>query len=174
MSWLLSGGLWMQMAKALHCLESFAHGSGRYTYFHLFVSCKRGILTRRRHRMRDQQGWFSTSAVHSSAKVCAADASDALVHGSDPLVDGSDALVDGSDALVDGSDGSLVPHNQHRAVDSLAADTAASLEHTSASLIHAASDVQNGLDKFHPELSSVGGTISESHPDVDFKRKCGQ
>ena len=86
--------------------------------------------------MRDQQGWFTTSAVHSTAEVCAADA--------------SDALVDGSDASVDGSDGSLVPHSPHHAVDSLAADTAASSEHTSASHIHAASDVQNGLDKFHP------------------------
>ena len=143
----------MQMAKALHCLESFAHGSGSCTYFHLFVSCKCGILTRCRHRMRDQQGWFTTSAVHSSAEVCAADA---------------------SDALVDGNDGSLVPHSPHHAVDSLAADTAASSEHTSASHIHAASDIQNGLDKFHPELRSLGGTISELHPDVDFKRKCGQ
>ncbi len=150
----------MQMAKALHCLESFAHGSGSCTYFHLFVSCKCGILTRCRHRIRDQQGWFTTSAVHSSAEVCAADASDALV-------DGSGALVDGSGALVDGSDGSLVPHSPHHAVDSLGADTAASSEHTSASHIHAASDVQNGLDKFHPELRSVGGTISQSHPDVD-------
>jgi hypothetical protein len=171
----------MQMAKALHCLESFAHGSGKGTNFHLFVSCNCGILTPCRHRMRDQQGWFTRAGAHSSAEIRAANA---------------------SDALVDASDCFLVPQSPQHAADSFGAGAAASLEHTAASHTHTAtaashthtataashthtataashthtaSDTQNGFDQFHhacivsaaSELRSAGGDISESHPDVD-------